>query len=856
MDNFTPMMKQYLKMKEQYKDCILMFRLGDFYEMFFDDAQTASQELEITLTGRNCGQDDRAPMCGVPYHAIEPYVAKLIKKGYKVAICDQLEDPALAKGIVKRDVTRIITPGTVNEYSLLDEKENNYIMSLFQRGNVYALAVCDVSTGAFYSCQIIYGNTMTKLINEAVKFKPKEIIANFDVEFIKQYLRTYISNVDKTVFEIPLPAELKISSKSTVNNFDIWRNASSALYAYLKETRKTDLNHITSVTVYESEQYMSLDINARRNLELTESLRDQKRYGSLLWVLDKTSTGMGSRLLKKWIEQPLTDVEDINARLDAVGELKDKYIVRQELMELLKSVYDIERLVSKTVMQNANGRDLLALKNSIGKLPYIKKLTVLFECGLNKTIDENVICFDELYNLIDNSISDDCPILMKDGNIIKPGFDSEVDELRKAAHGGKNWLIEFEEKEKARTGIKKLKVSYNKVFGYYIEVTNSYHDLIPDDYIRKQTLVNNERYITPELKNMEETILGAEERLVRREYEIFCSIRDTVAKKAEALLNTAYHISLLDVIMSLAEVADRYKYVRPDIQNDELIDIKDGRHPVVERMPNCPEFIPNDLYINNSSDRTLIITGPNMAGKSTYMRQAALLTIMAQIGSYVPAKSARIGIADKVFTRIGASDDLSGGKSTFMLEMSELAYILENATGRSLLILDEIGRGTSTYDGLSIAWAVIEYLNEKRFCRTLFSTHYHELTALEDKLAGVRNYYITAIKKDKDIVFLRKVQKGAAKESYGIEVARLAGIPEEMVVRAGEFLSELDKSETKKRKIRDTDSYMEGQVGIMEFNAHDKVKDDIINILNACDIQKMTPLEALNKLYEIKSKIG
>ncbi|MFA7672317.1 MAG: DNA mismatch repair protein MutS [Clostridia bacterium] len=856
MDNFTPMMKQYLKMKEQYKDCILMFRLGDFYEMFFDDALTASQELEITLTGRNCGQDDRAPMCGVPYHAIEPYVAKLIKKGYKVAICDQLEDPALAKGIVKRDVTRIITPGTVNEYSLLDEKENNYIMSLFQRGNVYALAVCDVSTGAFYSCQIIFGNTITKLINEVVKFKPKEIIANFDVEFIKQYLRTYISNVDKSVFDVPLPADLKISSKNQINDFDLWRNASSALYSYLKETRKTDLNHITSISVYESEQYMSLDINARRSLELTESLRDQKRYGSLLWVLDKTSTGMGSRLLKKWIEQPLTDMEDINARLDAVGELKDKYIVRQELMELLKGVYDIERLVSKTVMQNANGRDLLALKNSIGKLPFIKKITVLLVYGLNRAIDDNVICFNELYDLIDNSINDDCPIIMKDGDIIKPGFDAEVDDLRKAAHGGKNWLMEFEEKEKTRTGIKKLKVSYNKVFGYYIEVTNSYHDLIPSDYIRKQTLVNNERYITPELKNMEETILGAQERLVRREYEIFCSIRNTVASKAEALLNTAYHISLLDVIMSLAEVADRYKYVRPDVQKDDLIDIKDGRHPVVERMPNCPEFIPNDLYINNSSDRTLIITGPNMAGKSTYMRQAALITIMAQIGSYVPAKSARIGIADKVFTRIGASDDLSGGKSTFMLEMSELAYILENATGRSLLILDEIGRGTSTYDGLSIAWAVIEYLNEKRFCRTLFSTHYHELTALEDKLAGVKNYYITAIKKEKDIVFLRKVQKGAAKESYGIEVARLAGIPEEMVVRAGEFLAELDKSETKKRKIKDTDSYMEGQVGIMEFNAHEKVHDDIVDILNACDIQKMTPLEALNKLYEIKSKIG
>lgn len=854
MENLTPMMKQYLKTKEQYKDCILMFRLGDFYEMFFDDALTASKELEITLTGRNCGMDDRAPMCGVPYHSVDPYVAKLIKKGYKVAICEQLEDPALAKGIVKRDVTRIITPGTVNENTLLDEKENNYIMSLFKKGDVYSLAVCDVSTGELYSCQIIYGNTLEKLINEIVKYKPKEIISNFDTQFVKEHINVYISEIPLTLFESSFP-EISIKSKIKTNDFDIWRNACSALYKYLQETRKSDISHITSVNVYEAEQYMSLDYNARYNLELTENLRDKKRYGTLLWVLDKTSTSMGSRLLKKWIEQPLNDINDINLRLDSVSELKDKYIMRQEIMELLKSVYDIERLVSKTVMANANGKDLIALKNSLYKLPYIKQLSVKLETALCIELDKDVDVFDDLCSFIERSINEDCPLILREGNLIKAGFDSEVDELRKASHGGKSWIIAFEEKEKERTGIKKLRVSYNKVFGYYIEVTNSFTDQVPDDYIRKQTLVNSERYITQELKNMEESILGAEEKLIRLEYEIFCKIRDIIASNAERLLKTAYSLSVMDVLCSLSEVADRNLYARPEITAVCEIDIKEGRHPVVERMPTCPEFMPNDLFINDSTDKTLIITGPNMSGKSTYMRQAALITIMAHIGSFVPAQSAKIGITDKIFTRIGASDDLAGGKSTFMMEMSELAYILENATDRSLLILDEIGRGTSTFDGLSIAWAVIEYLNETKSLRTLFSTHYHELTVLEDKFLGVRNYFISAIKKDKDIVFLRKVKRGAANESYGIEVARLAGVPEQLIVRAGEFLAELEKSENKKARIKKKESFMEGQIGILEFNKRDNGYKEIIEILNHCDIQKMTPLEALNKLYELKSKV-
>ncbi|MFA5342261.1 MAG: DNA mismatch repair protein MutS, partial [Clostridia bacterium] len=808
MENLTPMMKQYLKTKEQYNDCILMFRLGDFYEMFFEDALTASRELEITLTGRNCGMDDRAPMCGVPYHSIDPYIAKLIKKGYKVAVCEQLEDPALAKGIVKRDVTRIITPGTVNENTLLNEKENNYIMSLYKRSEAYSLAICDVSTGELNSCQILYGNTLTKLINEIVKFKPKEIIANFNVQFVKEIISVYISDTSPQIFDTKFP-EITIKSKLKTNDFDIWKIACAGLYQYLKDTRKTDLSHITSVNVYEAEKYMSLDFNARYNLEITENLKDEKRYGTLLWVLDKTSTSMGSRLLKKWIEQPLNDIDDINLRLDSVSEFKDKYIVRQEFMELLKSVYDIERLVSKTVMANANGKDLIALKNSFYKLPYIKQLSTKLESRLCRELDDDVDTFEELCNLIEASINEDCPVILREGNLIKTGFDKEIDELKKASHGGKSWIIDFEEKEKERTGIKKLRVSYNKVFGYYIDITNSFTDMVPDDYIRKQTLVNSERYITKELKDMEESILGAEEKLTRLEYEIFCRIRDTVASKAEKLLKTAYSLAVFDVLCSLSEVADRYSYNRPEIIKESEIEIKEGRHPVVERMPNCSEFIPNDLYINGSTDKTLIITGPNMAGKSTYMRQTALITIMAHIGSFVPAQYARIGITDKIFTRIGARDDLAGGKSTFMMEMSELADILENATDRSLLILDEIGRGTSTFDGLSIAWAVVEYLNETRTLKTLFSTHYHELTVLEDKFEGVRNYFISAIKKDKDIVFLRRVKRGTANESYGIEVARLAGVPEQLIVRAGEFLKELEKNENKKSRIKKKESYME-----------------------------------------------
>ena len=665
------------------------------------------------------------------------------------------------------------------------------------------------------SCQIIYGNTL-KTYKQSLNTS-QEIYFEFDTKFLKEYISVYISDVTEDIFDMPFPL-ISIKSKIKTNDFDIWRNACAGLYYYLVNTRKTDLSHITSVYVYEAEKYMSLDANARDNLELTENLKDNKRYGTLLWVLDKTSTSMGSRLLKKWIEQPLNDIDDINLRLDSVAELKDKYIIRQELMELLKSVYDIERLVSKTVMANANGKDLIALKNSFYKLPHIKELSSKLQSRLCNELHNDIDTFEDLCTLIDKSINEDCPIILRDGNLIKTGFDEEVDKLRKASHGGKSWIIDFEEKEKERTGIKKLRVSYNKVFGYYIEITNSFIDQVPNDYIRKQTLVNSERYITSELKKMEESILGAEEKLIRLEYEIFCRIRDTVAASAEKLLKTAYSLSVIDVLCSLSEIADRYLYNRPNMVSACEIDIK-KKHPVVEEeCQTVQEFIPNDLYINDTSDKTLIITGPNMAGKSTYMRQAALITVMAHIGSFVPAQSATIGITDKIFTRIGASDDLAGGKSTFMMEMSELAYILENATDRSLLILDEIGRGTSTFDGLSIAWAVIEYLNETRSLRTLFSTHYHELTVLEDKFSGVRNYFISAIKKDKDIVFLRKVKRGAANESYGIEVARLAGVPEQLIVRAGEFLMELEKSENKRTRIRKKESFIEGQVGILEFN--------------------------------------
>ncbi len=854
MNNLTPMMKQYMDIKKQYADCILMYRLGDFYEMFFDDAITASKELEITLTGRDCGLKEKAPMAGVPHHAVEPYIAKLIKKGYKVAICEQTEDPALAKGIVKREVVRVITPGTVNENTLLDEKENNYIMALYKNLEIYSLAICDLSTGEFASSQIVYGNTKDKLLNEIVKYKPKEIIANFDIEFIKEHISVFVSLVDPEIFNSSLP-DLKIESKIPVNNFDIWKKAAGALYKYLEENRKADLSHISSIKLYETEKFLAMDKNARANLELTESLKDNKKYGSLLWVLDKTSTSMGARQLVKWIEEPLTDIDDINQRLDSVSLLKEKYIVRQELIEILKSVYDIERLVSKTVMGNANGRDLLSLKKSFLKLPSIKSITQNLDASLLKSLDNNIEDFSSLYQLLEASIREDCPLVLKEGNLIKEGFNQEVDELREDSHGGKRWLLKFEEKEREETGIKNLRVSYNKVFGYFIEVTNSFKDKVPDHYIRKQTLVNSERYITEELKNKEEAILGAQEKLVRMEYELFCSVRDQVSSHAENLLKTAYSLSVLDVLLSLSEVADRNKYVRPQMHTGNELEIEDGRHPVIEKMPNCLEFIPNDLSMNDTDEKTLIVTGPNMAGKSTYMRQAALIVIMSQIGSFVPASKAKIGVADKIFTRIGASDDLASGKSTFMVEMSELAYILQNLTNKSLLILDEIGRGTSTFDGLSIAWAVIEYLNERKVCRTLFSTHYHELTILEEKFKGVKNYYISAIKKEQDIIFLRKVQRGAAKESYGIEVATLAGVPDDITIRAKEFLNELEKNEVKKKSIKKKESYLEGQIGIMEFNRQDKAYDEIMEVLKNLDLQSMTPLEALNTLYKLKEKI-
>lgn len=877
-NELTPMMKQYMQTKEEYKDCILFYRLGDFYEMFFDDALTASKELEITLTGKNCGLEERAPMCGIPYHAVDSYLNRLVSKGYKVAICEQVEDPKTAKGIVKREVIRVVTPGTNLDTQGLDETKNNYIMCIVYMADRYGLSVADVTTGEYLVTEL---DSQTKLMDELYKFMPSEIVCNeafymsgLDLDDLKNRLHMAIYSLEAWYFDDALCREtlqehFKVASLEGIglSDYECGMIASGALLKYLEETQKNSLSHMSRLTRYATGNYMVLDSATRRNLELVETLREKQKRGSLLWVLDKTKTAMGARTLRKYVEQPLIDKESIVKRLDAVAELKDNAICREEIREYLNPVYDLERLVGKITYQSANPRDLIAFQSSLSMLPSVKCILKDMESDLLKEIYEELDPLEELCDLVGRAIQEEPPLAMKEGGIIKDGYNEEVDRLRKAKSEGKNWLADLETKEREKTGIKNLRIRYNKVFGYYLEVTNSFKDLVPDYYTRKQTLANAERYIIPELKELEDTILGAEDKLCALEYELYCEVKNTIAAELTRIQRTAKAVAKLDVIASLALVAERNNYVRPKINEKGVIDIRDGRHPVVEKMIPNDMFIANDTYLDDKKQRISIITGPNMAGKSTYMRQAALIVLMAQLGSFVPASSANIGLVDRIFTRVGASDDLASGQSTFMVEMNEVANILRNATSKSLLILDEIGRGTSTFDGLSIAWAVVEYISNSKLlgAKTLFATHYHELTELEGKISNVNNYCIAVKEKGDDIVFLRKIVKGGADKSYGIQVAKLAGVPDPVINRAKEIVEELvtaditgkvkdiavQGSETKKKTQKKLD-----EVDLTQFSLFDTVKDDdVLNELKELDISHMTPMDAMNKLYQLQNKL-
>ncbi len=870
MSEFSPMMQRYLETKEQYKDCILFYRLGDFYEMFFDDALTASRELEITLTGKDCGQEERAPMCGVPFHAAEMYVSKLIAKGYKVAICEQLEDPKEAKGIVKRGVIRVVTPGTVIESNMLEERKNNYIMSIYKNGIYFGISVCDVSTGDFYSTEIKEDNNFPLLLDEIARFTPAELVVNsmmFDsveeMNKIKERFSLYVTKYNDKFFDVNNCKEITNnftiidSSNKQINNVEDKKFAVASINAlteYLKETQMTNLNHINKITIYSTAKYMSLDINARRNLEITEKMRDKSKKGTLLWVLDKTSTSMGGRHLRRWLNDPLIDVTEINKRLNAVKELKDSLILRGEVIASLKKVYDIERLAGKIAYGNANGRDMISLKNSLLKLPEVKNILKEAKSELLIELYNNLDELKDIYKLIDEAIVEDPPMTIKEGGIIKLGYDEEIDKLKKATTEGKNWILQVEAEEREKTGIKSLKVGFNKVFGYYIEVTKSYLDQVPDRFVRKQTLTNCERYITEELKNLENQILGAEERVVNLEYNAFTQIREKIAQNVKRLQKSANIISTLDVLTSFATVAEDMNYCMPNVNNEGIIDIKDGRHPVIEKMLPSGSFIQNDTYLDKDENRLGIITGPNMAGKSTYMRQVALITLMAQCGSFVPATQATIGVVDKIFTRVGASDDLSMGQSTFMVEMMEVASILKEATQNSLVILDEIGRGTSTYDGLSIAWAVAEYIADKEKCgaKTLFATHYHELTELENKIDGVKNYSIAVKEKGEDIIFLRKIIPEGTDESYGIHVAKLAGVPKQVLTKANEILRSLERKSIlgAKKQEKENKQVQNGQLDLYNYKLA-----EIAHELDKVNLNELTPIDALNTLVRIKEKM-
>ncbi len=878
MAEVTPMMKQYLETKKDYQDCILFYRLGDFYEMFYEDALTASRELEITLTGKSCGQEERAPMCGIPYHAVEGYLNKLIQKGYKVAICEQVEDPKLSKGIVKREVVRIVTPGTNMDIQAMDAGKNNYLMSIAYFQGKSGISVADVTTGDYYLTEV---EDNRKLLDEINKYVPSEIICNdaffvsgLNIEDLKGRLGIICNTLDSHYYDEDRCRKcmMKHFHVSTlkgmgVEDFPSGLIAAGALMQYLYDTQKNDLSHFTHLYPYLTSRYMLLDSATRRNLELTETLREKQKRGSLLWVLDKTKTAMGARCMRQYVEQPLIDKASIEKRLDTVEALSKKPMLRDEVREYLNPVYDLERLLGKVSFKTANPRDLIAFGNSLKMLPHIKTILNDFETGLLPEIDQDIDPLTDICNLIDNAIIDEPPISIREGDIIKEGFDENVDTLRHAKTEGKNWLAQLEEEDRNRTGIKNLKIKYNKVFGYYFEVTNSYQDQVPADYIRKQTLANAERYTNQKLKELEDTILNAEDKLTAMEYELFCRVRDTIAGEILRIQKTAKAIARLDVFTSFSFVAERNHYVRPAINEKGVIQIRAGRHPVVEQMTDDDMFIANDTFLDNHKNCVAVITGPNMAGKSTYMRQTALIVLMAQVGCFVPADSANIGIVDRIFTRVGASDDLASGQSTFMVEMNEVANILRNATKDSLLVLDEIGRGTSTFDGLSIAWAVIEHISNKKLlgAKTLFATHYHELTELEGKMNNVTNYCIAVKEKGDDIVFLRKIIKGGADRSYGIQVARLAGVPDMVIDRAKEIARQLSDNDILEKVQSITVDQKEcrhkpvkyDEVDLSQMSLFDTVKDeDVIKELKEIDISTLTPLDALNTLYKLQNKLN
>ena len=878
MAGLSPMMAQYMETKKQYSDCILFYRLGDFYEMFFDDALTASRELEITLTGKECGLEERAPMCGVPYHAVDSYLSRLVQKGYKVAIAEQMEDPKLAKGLVKREVIRVVTPGTITSAQALDETKNNYLMGIVYLADKMGVSVADITTGDFLVTEV---STDRALFDEINKFSPAEVICNdafsmsgISLEDLKDRYHFTVSALDSHFFQDDscrkvLREHFKVGSLEGLGlgDYDCGVIAAGAVLQYLYDTQKSTLDHLTTIVPYATGNYMVLDSSTRRNLELLETMREKQKRGSLLWVLDKTRTAMGARLLRTWIEQPLISREEILKRQNAIEELNLNYISREELGEYLNPVYDLERLIGRISYKTANPRDLLAFRNSIAMVPHIKRLLGEFTSDALKELEQELDPLEDLEDLITRAIVEEPPITVREGGMIRDGYNEEADRLRHAKTEGKTWLAELEARERESTGIKNLKVKYNKVFGYYFEVTNSFKDLVPEYFIRKQTLTNAERYTTDELKNLEDVILGAEDKLFSLEYDLFCGVRDAIAAEVVRIQKTARAIAAVDVFVSLSVVATRSNYVKPQINEKGTIQIKGGRHPVVEKMMRDDMFVANDTILDNSRNRISIITGPNMAGKSTYMRQTALIVLMAQIGSFVPADQANIGICDRIFTRVGASDDLASGQSTFMVEMTEVANILRNATRNSLLILDEIGRGTSTFDGLSIAWAVVEHISNTRLlgAKTLFATHYHELTELEGLMSGVTNYCIAVKEQGDDIVFLRKIVKGGADKSYGIQVAKLAGVPDSVISRAKELVEQLVDSDLTAR----TREIAEGNapaghkpvpkpddVEMSQLTLFDTVReDDIIEELKNLELGNMTPIDALNTLYRMQTKL-
>ncbi|MCY6958227.1 DNA mismatch repair protein MutS [Clostridium brassicae] len=906
----TPMMQQYLEVKDRNKDCIIFFRLGDFYEMFFDDAEIAARELELVLTGRDCGLEKRAPMCGIPYHSANSYITRLVNKGYKIAICEQLEDPSKCKGLVKRDVIKIITPGTYSDSNFLEETKNNYVMSLFIENDKVAMSFADISTGDFQCTFSDYD--ITTVLDEISKYTPKEIIIQDNIntkllQSIKERFQVSFTSRPIDYFNDNAEENLKRQFKNFSSiNFDIvLLQSCNGLLNYILDTQKTILTHIDTIEYYHIIDYLSIDINSRKNLELTETLRDKSKKGSLLWVIDKTNTAMGGRLLRKWVEQPLIQKNSIDKRLNSVQEIIEKNYLYEELKEQLMDIYDIERLAGKVSSKSVNAKELLSLKNSIGKIPKVKDLLKGFDSSLLKEIYNKLDCLEDVFSLLDKSISYEPSLSVKEGGIIKNGYNKDVDELREAKAHGKEWIANLENTEREVTGIKSLKIRYNKVFGYYIEVTKSNLNLVPDGrYIRKQTLANCERYITPELKEVEDKILGAQDKLINLEYDLFVEIRESIEKEIDRMKFTAKLISEIDCLCSLAIVALENNYCKPEIKEFGELYIEEGRHPVVEKMLPRESFVSNNTTINNEDNQLILITGPNMAGKSTYMRQVALISILAQIGSFVPAQNASIAICDKIFTRIGASDDLAGGKSTFMVEMWEVSNILKNATNRSLILLDEVGRGTSTYDGLSIAWSVIEYIcnNPSLKCKTLFATHYHELTSLEDKILGVKNYSIAVKKLEDDIVFLRKIVEGGADESYGIEVAKLAGIPDDVIDRARSILERLENGDSASSNMEHINSNYNPNIikskeelnvkeaafsaievekdikdikketievkpleikkikekkpntNIQQIGFSDIGKETLLKEIASIDILKMNPMEGFNKLYDIIEK--